>query len=144
MRMLASMIVLGVVASTAGATEPTPRPTPKTPKPKAPAKPKPLDGCAKVASIAPDTRIAAERHVTYAIGTLRVCVVKAVYPYRGPGKGHRLLSCYLASDGKRTQRLCGDGNTSTPFGDYRIEVTLRRPHFTDSSEVWLRVVPAKP
>lgn len=84
------------------------------------------------------TRIAADLKTTYELDDkrLRICVVKAAYPYAA-GRGHRLSSCLVAMVGDDEQRFCGDGDMYADFRGYRIHVALRKPRFTESSDVWL-------
>ena len=103
--------------------------------------------CPTKGTIAPATKIAADRKTTYELtGTdLKVCVDRAVYPYYGAGKGHRLLACFTIASGKASTRLCGDGNNVyADFRGYRVHVSLRTPRYTDSCEVSLMVEPAPP
>lgn len=99
-----------------------------------------LDACDIRGSVALGTRLAADLRTTYTVaGTdLRVCVDKAVYP-RAAGHGHRLLACYQVGIGAHTNRFCGTGNSFIVWRGFRITVSLRKPRYTGSSDVWLLV-----
>jgi hypothetical protein len=104
------------------------------------ADPKPLDNCPTTKSIARGSKTAVDLRTTYVLSTgLRVCVDRANYPYAGPGKGHHLFACVVAAEGKDVERFCGTGNSFANFHGYRIEVSLRKPRFTESSDVWLQI-----
>jgi hypothetical protein len=101
----------------------------------------PLAGCPTVTPVALGAKLAANRLETYTAdaGRISVCVDKALYPYKGPGRGHVLVACFSVRSGKHRDRFCGDGETATDFDGYRIHISLRKPRFTESSEVWLEV-----
>ena len=101
-----------------------------------------LEGCVARRPITLGTRVAADLKTTYELeDKLRVCVVKATYPY-STGRGHRLSSCFAVAVGNDSKEFCGDGETHVDFHGYRIHVGLRTPRFTSSCDVWLRIEPA--
>jgi hypothetical protein len=111
----------------------------------APAVAAPLPDCPATETVALEAKTAANLRTTYTLaGTdLRVCIDKAVYPYRGSGKGHYLLTCYTVASGGRgggSKRVCGENATYLDWRGYRIQIWLRTPRFTESSDVWLQIV----
>jgi hypothetical protein len=110
----------------------------------APAVAAPLPDCPGIETVELEAKTAAVLKKTYTLaGTdLRVCIDKAVYPYRS-GRGHFLLACYTVASGGRngaSRRVCGENNMHFDWRGYRIQISLRTPRFTESSDVWLQIV----
>jgi hypothetical protein len=124
-----ALLVLCLLAAPARAD--APKPPPPTPSPV-------LDGCPARDTITLNTKLAADLKTTYELGQLRVCVTRADYPLMKRG-GHALFSCFTAAVGNDKHSFCGENNTFADFGGYRIHVSLRKPNYTDSCDVWLRV-----
>lgn len=129
--MRAAIFVLCALAASARAD------TPKRPPAAAPT----LAGCPARGSIASNTQLAADLKTTYELGNLRVCVESAMYPLMKRG-GHSLYSCFSVAFGKDENRFCGEGNLFADFHGHRIHVSLRKPRFTASCDVWLQIEPA--
>jgi hypothetical protein len=111
------------------------------------ADPARIEGCAKTASMAFATRVAADLHTTYAVdGTqAHVCVERAEYPLMLHPHAHQLVACFIVAVGKDRDRFCGTANSMfADFHGYRISVSLRKPRFTSSCDVWLQVDHAPP
>jgi hypothetical protein len=109
-----------------------------TPKQPPPAPSPALDGCPTRDTITLNTKLAADLKTTYELGQLRVCVTRADYPLMKRG-GHALFSCFTAAVGKDKDSFCGENSIFADFHGYRIRVSLRKPNYTDSCDVWVQV-----
>jgi hypothetical protein len=110
--------------------------TPKQPPPPTPSPA--LEGCPTRGAITLNTQLAADLQTTYELGKLRVCVRRADYPLMKRG-GHSLFSCFSVGFGKDQEQFCGEGSTFADFHGYRIQVSLRKPRYTESCDVWLQI-----